>query len=394
MKQGDANAVQVADLIKAELSAIEKEYAADNVKFEYATDDSIYTRASANAVVIDLLLAILIVSIVCFLFLHNLRSAMIVMIAVPLSIIPAFIALYALGYSLNMMSLMALSLVVGILVDDSIVVIENMFTHMEQGKSRRQAALDGCRQIMFTVMTITLVITVVFMPMLVLGGTIGNVLKEFTVPIIVATLSSLLVSFTVTPLLMSRFGKLSDDTRPTLSGRFSRLVENIYSWLKNAYAGLLSVSLRHKIAVIVMAIVLFIGSLALVSKGFIGFAFIPSTDQGEFTVSIDMNPSVTVYQNNQITMQIEKIIREKPEVTMVYTNVGVTGAMIGNSSKNNSTSVSVKMVDKDKRDIDVYDFSQQIKNEIMQQIPGVRARVSVTSLGGAGSSEPIQFVLS
>ncbi|MDR1153416.1 MAG: efflux RND transporter permease subunit, partial [Bacteroidales bacterium] len=157
MKQGDANAVQIADLIKAELSAIEKEYAADNVKFEIAADDSIYTRAAANAVVIDLILAILIVAVVCFLFLHNLRSAMIVMIAVPLSIIPAFIALYALGYSLNMMSLMALSLVVGILVDDSIVVIENMFTHMEQGKNRRQAALDGCRQIMFTVMTITLV---------------------------------------------------------------------------------------------------------------------------------------------------------------------------------------------------------------------------------------------
>jgi HAE1 family hydrophobic/amphiphilic exporter-1 len=325
MKQGNANAVQVADLIKAELSAIEKEYAADNVKFEYATDDSIFTRASANAVVIDLLLAILIVSIVCFLFLHNLRSAIIVMIAVPLSIVPAFIALYALGYSLNMMSLLALSLVVGILVDDSIVVIENMFTLMEQGKDRRQAALDGCRQIMFTVMTITLVITVVFTPMLVLGGIIGNVLKEFTVPIIVATLSSFPVSFTVTLLLMSRFGKLSDDTRPTLSGRFSHLVENIYSWLKNAYASLLSVALRHKITVIVMAIALFIGSLMLVSKSFIGFAFIPSTDQGEFTVSIDMNPSVTVYQNNQATMQIEKIIREKPEVTMVYTNVGVTG---------------------------------------------------------------------
>jgi HAE1 family hydrophobic/amphiphilic exporter-1 len=393
MKQGDANAVQVADLIKAELSAIEKEYAADNMKFDIAADDSIFTRASANAVIVDLILAILIVALVCFLFLHNLRSAMIVMIAVPLSIIPAFIALYALGGSLNMMSLMALSLVVGILVDDSIVVIENMFTHMEQGKKRRQAALDGCRQIMFTVMTITLVITVVFLPLVVMGGIIGNILKEFTIPIIVATLSSLLVSFTVTPLLMSRFGSIPDDTRPTLSGRFSRMVENLYTWLKNVYARLLTVALKHKITVVATAIALFVGSLMLVGKGFIGFAFAPNIDQGEFAVNIDMNPSVTVYQNNQITMQVEKIIREKPEVSRVYTNVGSTGSTLGNSSKNNTTSISVKMIDRAARDIDVYDFSQQVKNEIMQQLPGVRARVSVIGLGGSGSSEPIQLVV-
>jgi HAE1 family hydrophobic/amphiphilic exporter-1 len=142
-----------------------------------------------------------------------------------------------------------------------------------------------------------------------------------------------------------------------------------------------------------MAVTLFIGSLMLVGKGFIGFAFIPNTDQGEFAVNIDMNPSVTVYQNNQITMQVEKIIREKPEVMRVYTNVGSTGAMIGNSSKNNSTSISVKMIDRNLRDIDVYDFSEQVKNEIMQKIPGIRARVGVMSLSGSTGSEPIQLIV-
>ncbi|MDR0796949.1 MAG: efflux RND transporter permease subunit, partial [Tannerella sp.] len=160
-KQSDANAVQVAGFVKDELTTIENEYAGSNVKFEIATDESVFTRASANSVVFDLFLAILIVAIVCFVFLHNIRSALIIMVAVPLSIIPAFIALFVMGYSLNMMSLLALSLVVGILVDDSIVVIENMYHHLERGKSKRQAALDGCKQIMFTVMAITLVIVVV-----------------------------------------------------------------------------------------------------------------------------------------------------------------------------------------------------------------------------------------
>ena len=393
MKQGDANAVQVADLIKAELSSIEKEYAADNVKFDIAADDSIFTRASANAVIVDLILAILIVALVCFLFLHNLRSAMIVMIAVPLSIIPAFIALYTLGGSLNMMSLMALSLVVGILVDDSIVVIENMFTHMEQGKNRRQAALDGCRQIMFTVMTITLVITVVFLPMVVMGGIIGNILKEFTIPIIVATLSSLLVSFTVTPLLFSRFGKMPANTRKTLSGRFSTMVENIFIWLKNTYSRVLSFVLKHKIPVVIIVLSLFVGSFMLPGNGFIGFAFLPNTDQGEFTVNIDMNPDVSVYQNNQITMQIERFIAGKPEVLQVYTRVGSVSSDMSNSSRNNISSISVKIVERSKRNVDVYAYSQQIKNEIMEKIPGVKARVSVAAIGGIGGDEPVQLIV-
>ncbi len=390
-KQTDANAVKVADMAKAELKAIEKEYANDNMHFEIATDDSVFTKASANAVVFDLFMAILIVAIVCFIFLHNLRSALIIMIAVPLSIVPAFIAIYALGFSLNMMSLMALSLVVGILVDDSIVVIENMFRHMENGANKRQAALEGCKQIMFTCMSITMVIVVVFLPLAITGGLIGNILKEFAIPIIMATLCSLLVSFTVTPLLMSRFGKLSDDKRPTLSARFSRFVEHAFETIKNWYARILALGLRHKVTVLMTTLVLLIGSFALFPTGFIGFAFMPEADQGEFIVNLDMNPQVTVYQNNQMTMQVEKILRSKREVARVYTNVGSTGSMFGNSSKNNATSISVKMIDKKERKIGVQDFAEQVKEEIMQ-IPGIRARVSVTNLSG-GATEPIQFIV-
>jgi HAE1 family hydrophobic/amphiphilic exporter-1 len=388
VKQSDANAVNVADLVKAELASMEKEYESSNVKFDIASDDSVFTKASANAVVIDLLLAILIVAIVCFIFLHNFRSALIVMIAVPLSIIPAFIAMYLMGYSLNLISLMSLSLVVGILVDDSIVVIENMFRHMEMGKPKRQAAIEGAKQIMFTCMAITIVIVVVFLPLALSGGLIGNILKEFAIPIIVSTLCSLLVSFTVTPLLMSRFGKLSDDTRPTLMGRFSRGVERVFEAVKNLYVKILAFGLRHKIAVLAVTVVLLVGSVALIPSGFIGFAFIPNTDQGELTVTLDMNPQVTVYQNNQLTMQAEKIIGQHPEVDRIYTNVGLSGR----TSKTNATTISVKLVDKKERTGDIDEFAQDLKQEIMDKIPGVRARVSVKSISGSGT-EPIQFIV-
>lgn len=388
-KQADANAVQVADLVKAELATIEKEYAADNVRFEIATDDSVYPKASAHAVVVDLLLAIMIVAVICFVFLHDLRSAMIIMFVVPLSIIPSFIVLYALGYSLNMMSLMALSLVVGILVDDCIVVVENIFHNMETGKTKRQAAIDGCKQIMFTVMVITLVIVVVFLPLSIGGGMIGNVLKEFAVPIIVTVLCSLLVSFTVTPLLMSRFGKLPDYTRLTLSTRFSRLVENSFNAVKDGYVQALTVGLRHKTVVLLVSFALLTGSIALVPGGFIGFAFLPEIDKGEFTVTLTMNPQVTVYQNNQITMQAEKIIGSKPEVVSMYTNVGMTS---NGTPKNNETTITVKMAGKEERTISVEDFAQQVKSEMMQTIPGVRVQTMVSSISG-NTTEPVQFIV-
>jgi HAE1 family hydrophobic/amphiphilic exporter-1 len=387
VKQSDANAVNVSDLVKAELASIEKEYAGNGIAFDIVNDDSVFTRASANAVVVDLLLAILIVSIVCFIFLHNVRSALIVMVAVPLSIIPSFIVMYFMGISLNLISLMALSLVVGILVDDSIVVIENMYRHMEMGKSKRQAALDGTKQIIFTCLAITTVIIVVFLPLAVTGGLIGNILMEFAVPIIVSTACSLLVCFTVTPLLMSRFGKLSDDTKPTLMGRFSRGVEKVFDAVKNFYVNILKVSLKHKTAILLTTLALLIGSIALIPSGFIGFAFMPNTDRGELTVTLDMNPQVTVYQNNQMTMQAEKIISERPEVERIYTNVGLSGT----TTKNNATTINVKLVDKKDRNGNIDDFAQELKQEIME-IPGVRARVSVKGVMGT-STEPIQFIV-
>ena len=386
-KQSDANAVNVADLVKAEIASIEKEYESSQVKFDIASDDSVYTRASANAVVEDLFLAILIVAFVCFLFLHNIRSALIIMTSVPLSIIPVFIIMYFMEFSLNLMSLMALSLVVGIVVDDSIVVIENMFRHLEMGKSKRQAAIDGTKQIIFTCVAMTLVLVVVFFPLIVTGGFIGNMLKEFAVAIIVTVLCSLLVSFTVTPLLVSRFGKLLDDTKPTLSARFSRFIERIFESIKNWYAGVLATALRHKTVVLSITAVLFIGSIMLIPAGFIGATFIPEADQGALIVTLDMNPQVTVYENNQITMQVEKIISQHSEVDRIYTNVGLSGE----NTKNNSTVINVKLIDKKDRKTDIEDFSQGLKAEIME-IPGVRTSVAVKGITG-NNAEPIQFIV-
>jgi HAE1 family hydrophobic/amphiphilic exporter-1 len=382
-KQSDANTVNVADLVKAELAAMEHEYEDQLLRFEIASDDSVFTRAAANGVVTDLMLAVLIVSIMCFVFLHNARAAAIIMISVPLAIVPAFIVMFVLDLSLNMMSLLALSLVVGLLVDDSIVMIENMSRHMEEGKSRREAALDGAKQIVVTCVSMTLVIVVVFAPLAIAGGLIGNILKEFSIPIIAAILFSLLGTFTLTPLLMSRFGKLSDNTKNTFSARFSRAVDRAFDGLKNAYVQILEFSLRHKISVLLASLVLFVASLALFPAGLIGFTFIPERDEGELIVNIDMNPQVTVYQNNQTTRRVEHIISQYPEVERIYTNIGSAGGSV----KNNATTINVRLADRSERTIETQDFAQILKADLMQ-IPGIRVRVQA-----GGGRDPIQFII-
>jgi hydrophobic/amphiphilic exporter-1 (mainly G- bacteria), HAE1 family len=179
-KQSDANAVDVSKLTRERLTSLEKQYASQGLKFNIASDQSIYTLASADAVVFDLGLAVLIVSVVMLLFLHSFRSSMFILVALPSSMIPTFILMSVMGFSLNLMTLMALSLVVGILVDDSIVVLENINRHMEMGKSRWQAALDGRAEIGFTALAITLVDVVVFVPLALTQGLIGNILREFS----------------------------------------------------------------------------------------------------------------------------------------------------------------------------------------------------------------------
>lgn len=171
-KQSDANAVSVSQQAQKKITQLEKQYSNVGLKFNIASDQSVYTLASADAVVFDMGLAILIVSVVMLLFLHSFRSALFVLVALPSSMIPTFALMYLMGFSLNLMTLMALSLVVGILVDDSIVVLENINRHLEMGKDKRTAALDGRSEIGFTALAITLVDVVVFVPMAMTGSTL------------------------------------------------------------------------------------------------------------------------------------------------------------------------------------------------------------------------------
>jgi HAE1 family hydrophobic/amphiphilic exporter-1 len=392
IKQSDANAVNVSKGVKAAFAGIEKQYAGQNLKFAVSTDQSTYTLKSADAVIEDLGLAILIVGVVMLAFLHSFRSSMFVLVALPSSIIPTFIAMYLLGFSLNLMSLMALSLVVGILVDDSIVVLENIYRHLEMGADRKKAALDGRSEIGFTALAITLVDVVVFLPLAVSGGIIGTILKEFSLVVVISTLMSLFVSFTVTPMLASCFGKIEVMNQKTLWGRLNIGFERMIDSLKDAYGRMLTVALRRKRYLLLGVIILLIGSIMLLAKGFIGAAFIPSGDQGEVIIKLELTPAASIYQTNMVTQQAEKIILERPEVSKVFSSIGfVSGSVAGTSNNANLAELTVTMTDVKERSISSEDFGVLIQGKISAAIPGVKVTASPTSLSGQGNTAPIQI---
>jgi HAE1 family hydrophobic/amphiphilic exporter-1 len=230
-KQSDANGVEVSKLVRDEVKKLETDYASQGVKIDIAQDASVFTIDAANAVKDDLGIAVVLVALVMLLFLHSIRNSFIVMIAIPASLISTFTVMWIFGFSLNLMTLLALSLVVGILVDDSIVVLENIYRHLEMGKDKRVAALEGRNEIGFTALSITLVDVVVFLPLSLMSGITGNILREFSIVVVAATLLSLLVSFTITPTLASRIGKLQHMTKKTLGGRFVLWFERGYDRL-------------------------------------------------------------------------------------------------------------------------------------------------------------------
>lgn len=392
VKQADANAVNVSKAVKTTLINVEKTYASKGFHYEIAADQSVYTLASANAVVYDLFLAIVIVASVMLFFLHSFRSSMFVLVAIPSAMIPTFILMYVFGFSLNLMTLMGLSLVVGILVDDSIVVLENIYRHLEMGKGKVEAALEGRNEIGFTALAITLVDVVVFLPLSMSGGLIGNILREFSLVVVFSTLMSLLVSFTLTPLLASRWGKVEILSKSSLWGRINLAFERFLTGLQQDYGKMLAWSLDHKRWVIIAVILLFVGSIALIPAGFIGTAFTGNGDRGEITIQLEMAPQTPLAQTNLMTKRVEEMLLQKPEVEKVFANVGTqTGAMGSGGSNSNISEIAVTLVDKKKRSISSDAFGGMIRNEIAQ-IPGVKVVIRPASITG-NSEAPIQIAI-
>lgn len=324
-KQSDANAVEVSNLVKQTIETVQTDYANQEVKIAIASDSTDYTITAANNVVFDLGLAIVLVAFIMLFFLHSLRDAAIATVAIPLSLIATFVVLKLFGYTLNLMTLLGLSLVVGIVVDDAIVVIENIHRHMEMGKNKVRASFDGAKEIGFTVTAITMVIVVVFLPIALSTGLVSDILRQFCVTVMVSTLFSYLVSFTVVPWLYSRFGKLQHISKHSLFGKILNGFEAGLGKLTHGISGVLVWSLRsakNKIITLLVTIALFIASLSLVGAGYIGGDFFPGNDKEEFYLQFELEKDASIERTNQLIQKAEAYLAKKPEIVKMITTVG------------------------------------------------------------------------
>lgn len=395
-KQSDANAVDMANATKEKFKEIEKKYSKEGVTFTVATDTSIPTIESVDAVLHDLELAVLLVAAVMMLFLHSLRNAFIVLIAIPASLITTFVAMYLLGFTLNLMTLLAMSLVIGILVDDSIVVLENIYRHLQMGKNRRQAALDGRNEIGFTALAITLVDVVVFSPVIFIEGTISDILEQFSTVVVVSTLMSLLVCFTLTPWLASRFAKEVQLNPKKPFQAFLMWFERRITIFTDQYVKLVAWALRHKIIAGIAVLVIFFGSMATMGLGIVGQEFVAQGDQGKFMIKLKYDKSTTFEENNATTLEIEQmIVGQKDVVDIVFANVGGPSSGMGAASfgAENRSELTVKMLPEKQKEIPTMQYMTAIRQKIEDKYPGIE--VKAINIGMVESEEaPIEIFLS
>lgn len=386
-KASDANSVKTAEMVRVKLDGIEKELSEFKLKFDIAQDVTEFTKNSVDDVMRDLGLAILMVAIVLFLFLHNLRNSLIIMLSIPTSLISAFIMMNLFGFTINIITLMALALVIGILVDDSIVVLENIHRHMERGEDKVTAAIKGRAEIGMAAIAITLVDVVVFLPIAMVSGIVGKIFREFGITIVVSTLFSLFVSFTLTPMLASRWSKVVHFTKKTLLSSFINWFEKNFKKLENTYRSVLEWSLDHRKTIIFVSTGLLIFSFSYIPAGLIGTEFMPQVDKGEFAINLEMPLGTNIEKTKEAVLKVEEIIKNTPEVVKYYTNAGMQENTFGSQDKSYYGQIQVKLIPKDKRRP-----TQEVITDLLakvKEVPGIKAQAQLIGIFGGADESPI-----
>jgi HAE1 family hydrophobic/amphiphilic exporter-1 len=394
-KQGDANAVDVSKLVREKFKSIEQQNSNARVNFIIADDSTDNTIAAVNSVIFDLILAVILVSLVMLLFLRSFRNSLIVIVAIPTSLVTAFAVMWLLGYTLNLMTLLAMSLIIGILVDDAVVVLENIQKHLDKGKEKRSAAMDGRMEIGFAALSITLVDVVVFLPILFLQVFVADMLKQFSVVVVTSTLTSLLVGFTLTPWLASRIGK-KEDLQPTnFFNRFLLWFEHQLEIFTNWYGRLLGWVLRHKLIFTGIVLLLFVLTLGIMKQGIIGKELISTGDQGKFRMALEFDKSTSIQQNNLIAQKIETYIIQQPEVATVFSNIGGPSTGIGSLGVGsaNKTEFTIQLKSKKElKNVPTETFMKKLREDLKTIFPSIN--YSMAALGLIPRSAPIEITLS
>ncbi len=384
IKVQGANTVGVAKAVHDEIERLQQRELPGTVRIETVADNAEPVEQSFHTVQNMIMEGAVLAVLIVFLFLNSWRSTVITALTLPISIIGTMTVLFALGFSLNMMTLMALSLSVGILIDDAIVVRENIMRHLHMGKNHVQAALDGTNEIGLAVLATTLSIVAVFLPVAFMEGIMGRFFLQFGVTVSVAVLISLFVAFTLDPMMSSVWH--DPDSEPGAKrgplGRAVARFDQFFAWCARGYRRLLRWCLSHRVTTLAVAVVLFFGSFALVPM--VGFEVQPAVDDSEFNVEIETPQGSSLEYTGEKVRQVEALLRTMPEVVRTYATIGGGTRMSGA----NAGTIVVALVPPGERELMPHEMTDQVR-ELLAQIPGIKTMVGVSS--GFGSlAKPVQ----
>ncbi len=384
VKSADGNTVKMAEQIKKVLPIIQKELPA-SCKLSIVHDRSLFIESSVGDTLGNIILGIIFTGLVLLFFLHDLRSTIIVALAMPTSILSTFLLMQYSGFSLNIMTLMGLSTAVGILVTNSVVVLENIFRHKEMGHNRRDAAEKGTAEIAVAIIASTLTNIVVFLPIANMSSIVGQFFKEFALTVTYATIFSLIVSFTITPMLASillpevetKKGKIGLRLEAMFRG-WERFYQNILGWIIK--------SKGRTVGIIGVTLVIFIFSMFIAGR--VGFEFMPLTDEGDVLIELELPQGYKLEETANLVRTVEQRLENHPEVKNLLTTIGSLSEL---DMGTNLAKMQVKLVDLDKREISSSQAANMFIREL-SDIPNAKIRVSAISSMGSGEA-PVQFYL-
>ncbi len=384
-RQPGTNTVEVVDSIKKLLPAFRSQIP-PSVKLEVLYDRSVSIRESVRDVKFTLLLALCLVVMVIFLFLRNVSATLIPSLALPFSIIGTFAAMYIMGFSVDNISLMALTLSVGFVVDDAIVMLENIMRHVEKGEPVFQAALTGSREIGFTILSMTLSLVAVFIPVLFMGGLLGRILHEFAVTISMAILISGFVSLTLTPMLCSRFIRPAGAER---HGRLYLIMERFFDKLLKTYEWTLKLVLRHRLTILALTIVLTVATGFLFTK--IPTGFLPSEDTGQIFALTEAAQGISFEDMVKHQKALAAIVSEDPNIAAFMSAVGAGGVSVAT----NTGRMFMRLKPREERTLSADEIIQELRPKV-SQAPGIMMfmqNLPAIRIGGTLTKSQYQFTL-
>ena len=391
MKQSGGNTVQIAKDIKAAVAELSKNLPPD-IQIRELADTSEFIENSVNNLQNTIFWAIFFVILVVMFFLGNWRATMIVAVTIPVSLIVAFIYLYMTGSSLNIISLASISIALGMVVDDAIVVLENITRHVQRGTSVREAAIYATNEVWLSVVVTTMVIVAVFFPLTLLGGMTGVLFKQLGWIVTITVVTSSLAAITLTPVLTTLLLNGKRSNKPKKEKK--PFAEPFLRWMENFYEKSLTVALANKKKVIVVSFMIFAGSLML--TGLISAEFIPETDQGQISASIELTNGLRVEETIKVTRQIEEIIRGGfPEVELSSSSSGADedGGMMSlfSTTGSNIISLTLRLSPAPERERSVWQIAQLLREEL-DRIPEI-AEYSLSAgsgMMGGGSTVDVE----